>query len=115
MIMKSSFLLLLGIAAMSQGLTSCCSVPAILCCPCSDSSYRPLGRPATPGEAYSAGYICGQRDLRNEKSSCWERHQEDVPAGLAPYGAQGYADGYAERVQTECTIPDQKRVTKLYR
>lgn len=115
MFMKRSVLLLLSLAAVSQSLTSCCSLPAILGCPCADSSYRPLGRPATPGEAYTAGYLCGQRDRRNELTSCWDRHSEEVPAGMAHYGASGYADGFAGRVQTECNVPDQRRVTKLYR
>ena len=113
--MKHSLLLLVSVASLGTGLTSCCTLPPVLCCPCADSSYRPLGRPATPGEAYTAGYVCGQRDRRNEQGSCWDRHKDEVPAGLVGYGAQGYADGYAGRVQTDCRIPDQRRVTKLYR
>lgn len=115
MFMKNTALLFLGVVAMGQGLTSCCSLPPIFCCPCADSTYRPLGRPATPGEAYSQGYLCGQRDRRNEAGSCWDRHANELPAGLAEYGAKGYEDGYAGRVRTECATPDQRRVTKLYR
>jgi|GEM_PF-2442754 len=113
--MKNPVCLVLALAAVSQTLTSCCSVPPILCCPCADTSYRPFGRPGTAGEAYSKGYVCGLRDQRNEKSNCWDRHREEVPAMLAEYGARGYADGYAGRVQMESEIPDQRRATKLYR
>ncbi|MFN0127439.1 MAG: hypothetical protein ACKV19_12215 [Verrucomicrobiales bacterium] len=113
--MKPSFVILLAVAAVSHGLTSCCSPPPILCCPCADSTYRPLGRPGTPGEAYSAGYVCGQRDRRDGVEACLERHRGEVATGLQEYEDEGYADGYAGRVQTSCAIPDQRKATRLYR
>ena len=108
-------LILATVVAIAQAFTSCCSLPPVFCCPCADTMYRPLGRPATPGEAYSAGYVCGHRDRREDRGSCWDRHRDEVPVALADYGAKGYADGYAGKVQTSCDIPDQRRVTKLYR
>jgi hypothetical protein len=113
--MKLSLCAVIGVIGLSQGLVSCCTMPPVLCCPCADSTYRPLGRPSTPGEAYSAGYVCGQRDRREGRGQCWDRHRGEVAVGLLEFGEKGYFDGYAGRVQTECSIPDQRRVTKLYR
>jgi hypothetical protein len=113
--MKNSLLLLISVVGLGHGLSSCCTVPAVFCNPCADSSYRPLGRPATPGEAYTAGYICGHRDQREGRGQCWDRHVGEVAVGLQEFGAKGYADGYAGKVQTECHIPDQRRATRLYR
>lgn len=101
--MKPILSSLLPAALAVLGLSSCCSFPPLLCCSCSDAHYRPLGRPTTPGDTYSAGYLCGRHDARAGLSQNWPKHAEEIGGRVQEeYFVRGYQDGYAGKANHEC-------------
>lgn len=106
-----TFLLLMGLTVM--GLSSCCQFPPGLCCSCFDAHYRPFGRPTTPGDTYSAGYLCGRHDARAGLGQNCSKHADEIGSTVqTEYFIRGYQDGYVGKAHHECGTMTMAELTR---
>ncbi len=105
--MKPQLTLILTAIVAAGALSSCCELPPLPGCPCQQGGYRPFGQPASPTEAYRAGYVAGQNDRQEKRASKWSRHSDMVPIRYHSYAERGYADGFAGRITCDLNAPQR--------